>query len=158
MSAINGGGTPIQALLSDGQQQQVPQQQPPQMTSQQQQMLQQMNPQEQQMIYEQMRQQMIPQQEKPLKSALKRKKEHLKNNVDESTTAEKFKNATGTTWYKFLIVIILFIIFGNSWIYDCEKNLLPIGMRMGNPPLILVILNGLIVGLIYLLICKIVPE
>ena len=144
MSTIDGGGTPIQSILNDYPQ---PQQQQIYIPQPQQQMYIPQQQQQQQMY--------IPQNENYLKSVLKKNKEHLKN---EETTAEKFKNITGTAWYKFLVVVLLFIIFGNSWIYDCEKNFTPIGFRIGNPPLMLVVVNGIIVGIIYLIICKLIPE
>ena len=161
---FKGGGTPIQSLQPQGAPQGPPQMQQPQgapqgppqmqqpqgapqvqrMTQQQYQQMQQQRMQQQQMQQQQMQRMQNP------KGMIK------ENYTNEKSVTEKFKDFTNTSWQKFLCIVILFIVLGNSWVYDCEKSLIPLGMRFGNPPLIAVIFNAIIAGIFYLVISKFV--
>lgn len=145
---FNGGGTPVGKLIQAPPPPQAPpQQMPPQQMAQQQmhpqQVMQQQMAQQQQMQRQPLLQQQhsihnLPNQEKSINSGI----------------TEKFESFTNCSWQKFIAIVILVIIFNNSMIYDFEKNIIPVNMRFGDPPLFAVILNAIIVGLIFLIISK----
>lgn len=152
-SRFSGSGTPIQALSPQQQQQQQPQQQMQQQQMYSPEQIEQMRQQQmQQMQQEQMQMhQMKPQQQKQHPQQQMQQMQQMQQEIPQ----DKFKECTGTSWQKFLAIIIVFILLNNTWIYDIEKNLLPLSLRIGNPPLIAVIINAILAGLLYLIISKI---
>lgn len=67
---------------------------------------------------------------------------------------EKFENFTNCKWQRVLALLILIVIFNNSFVYEFEKTLIPVSMRFGEPPLIAVFLNAIVVVLLFLAISK----
>ena len=159
---FTGGGTPINALLNPQQQQQqmnIPQQQQQQMNIPQQQQQQQ-----QQMAMQQQQQRMSPQQQQMAMQhqqqqqmlAMQQQQQQMAKILPKKNMTEKFQNFTGCNWKLLVAIVIIFILFNNSFIYDCEKTFLPLSLRFGNPPLAAVIFNAIIAGIIFLLINKLI--
>lgn len=146
---FSGGGTPISSLVQgppQGQPQGPPQRQPPQGLQPQGLQPQGLQPQGQpphQVMYHQG----PPQQGIPQKGMYQSMK--VKENF-----SEKFENVVGCSWQRFLSLVLLVVIFNNSFVYDFEKSLIPIGMRFGDPPLLAVFLNAIIIGIIFMIISK----
>jgi len=153
---FTGGGTPINALLNPQQQQQqmnIPQQQQQQqqqMAMQQQQ--QRMSPQQQQ----QQQQMAMQHQQQQQMLAMQQQQQQMAKILPKKNMTEKFQNFTGCNWKLLVAIVIIFILFNNSFIYDCEKTFLPLSLRFGNPPLAAVIFNAIIAGIIFLLINKLI--
>lgn len=170
---IKGGGTPIQSLVGNpnsGQQRQQQHQpvqqhqqplqqhqQPVQSLQQPVQSLQQLQYRQQQQYPSHLRQEYLPESNDNRYVRNNSKRSEGKKSSDKSVS-DNFKNITGVDWYMLISVIILFILFGNSLIYNSQSKFLPVDLRIGNPPLILVILNAVIVGILYLIIARIVPK
>lgn len=142
---FSGGGTPISSLVEKPQQQAMPQQQT--------------MPQQQAMMPQQQQAAMMQQQQQQQAAMMQQQQQRMQNirsipGGKVENFSEKFENFTNCSWQRFLALVILIVIFNNSFVYDFEKNLIPIGMRFGDPPLLAVFLNALFVGIIFLLISK----
>lgn len=142
---FQGGGTPIGAII---QEQSPPQQMPPQQMPPQQMQPQQMPPQQippqQQMMYQQQMQRRPPQmQRQPQQHRLPDKKE-----------VNQFEETMGMSILQFIILIILIIVINSPFVIGIEKKMLPVSMRMGDPPFVIIIFNAIIITLIYVGINK----
>jgi uncharacterized membrane protein len=152
---FTGGGTPINALLNPQQQQQqmnIPQQQQQQQQMAMQQQQQRMSPQQQQ----QQQQMAMQHQQQQQMLAMQQQQQQMAKILPKKNMTEKFQNFTGCNWKLLVAIVIIFILFNNSFIYDCEKTFLPLSLRFGNPPLAAVIFNAIIAGIIFLLINKLI--
>ncbi len=141
---FNGGGTPISSLVEKPQQA-MPQQAMPQQAVPQQAMPQQA-----------MMQQAMPQQAMMQQAMMQKRVQNVGSipGGKVESFSEKFESFSNCSWQRFLALVILVVIFNNSFVYNFEKNLIPVGMRFGDPPLLAVFLNALIIGIIFLLISK----
>ena len=74
--------------------------------------------------------------------------------VPQSGLVEKFENFTNCKWQRVLALFLLVVILNNSFVYNFEKTLIPVSMRFGDPPLLAVFVNALLVVLLFLLISK----
>ena len=67
---------------------------------------------------------------------------------------EKFKDGCSSNWKETLLVVILFIILNNNFIYSQYDKIIPYNFKFGNPPYIAIIINSIIAGIIFLIISK----
>jgi len=137
---FEGGGTPIGQIIKEPQQvpQQVPQHQIPQHQVPQHQFPQHQFP--QQVPQHQIPQYQIPQYQIP--------------QYQKTGLVEKFENFTNCKWQRVVALFLLVVILNNSFVYNFEKTLIPVSMRFGDPPLLAVFVNALLVVFLFLLISK----
>jgi uncharacterized integral membrane protein len=60
-------------------------------------------------------------------------------------------------WQLFLIIVALIVIFNNSMVYCIQRNFTPNWLRTtssGNPPIIVILLNAIIIGALFVLILR----
>lgn len=58
------------------------------------------------------------------------------------------------SWKYILAVIVIFILLNNSLVYGFETRLLPYQFSKGTPPLVAVVVNAVIAGILFLLVYK----
>jgi hypothetical protein len=148
---FQGGGTPIGSI--------IPQQQP-QHNQPQQQMQQhnQHNPQQQHNQQQQMQQQHNPQHNQQMQQHNPQQHNQQQHNrrpdVVEKGVFEKFTDSTGVTPSQFVTLFVLICVINSPIVIDFERKIIPLSLRLGEPPFFIIMVNALIIVLIYIGINK----
>ena len=148
---FQGGGTPIGSIIQEqAPQHRLPEQQippqiqnhqaPPHQLSEQHRLLEQ----QQQMQHYMQNQQQPPQQ--------RQSQVQYRQPVVQKTN--QFEETMGMTILQFIILIILISVVNSPFVIGIEKKLLPINLRMGDPPFLIIIINAIIITLVYVGINK----
>lgn len=134
-SKFQGGGTPIGSIIQPPQQQV----QPPQH----------LMPRETQMSHQQPPQHLIQPQQ-----MMTQHQQRMPHPPVKSVTADSFKETMGLTIIQFVIIIILITLVNSPFVIQFEKQMLPISLRMGDPPMVAIFFNSIIITLLYVGINK----
>ena len=147
---FNGGGTPISSIINTNVPQQIYQEQQPQRQEYQQPQEQYAYQQPQIQEYQQPQEQYVHQQ--PQKRIIPQPKQQINHETKPKTNW--FTENIGLSPILFTVLVILIIILNNNALVEIEKNILPISLRIGNPPFIIIIINALVIALLFSLINK----
>ena len=73
----------------------------------------------------------------------------MENPKSEVGIYSKFVDAMNMTPIQFFILIILITVVNSPFVIQFEKTLLPLSLRVGEPPFTIIIFNALLIALIY---------